>query len=414
MTPPPRRGQTDIFPKFLFFSYCKNMRILFFNYEYPPLGGGAGNASHYILQEYAKNPEIQVDFVTSSIDDQQHLLKIGENISIHRLPIGKNQENIHYQSKWDIINYYKIAYKFAKQLVKENQYDLTHSFFSVPCGYISYKLWKKYKIPYIVSLRGADVPGYSERFSFLYKFITPTIKKIWKNAYFVIANSQGLCELALKSNPSKEIEVIYNGIDTNEFYPHPELKDPNEIRIICGTRVTPRKGIRFLIQAIDVLIKRYPQIRLIIVGEGNEKTSLQNMVQGLGLESIVTFLGAVPPESRIEYYAKGDIYVSPSFNEGMANFMLECLALGMPLIATDVGGTREIITEGENGFIIKTGDYNDIVEKLEFLIKNPEARKKMKQASRARAERMSWESVSNDYVELYKKTINLRKINLGR
>jgi len=195
------------------------MKILFFNYEFPPLGGGAGNASYYLLREYAKNPDLQVDFVTASVDEKYHLLKMGENITIHRLPIGKNAENIHYQTKKELISYTWNAYWFARKLAKQNAYDLSHSFFSVPCGVISMFLKWEFKIPYIISLRGSDVPGYSERFVGLYKWITPTILKIWKGASFVVANSQGLKDLALKSESKKEIGVVYNGIDVEEFFP---------------------------------------------------------------------------------------------------------------------------------------------------------------------------------------------------
>lgn len=386
------------------------MRILFFNYEFPPLGGGAGNASYYLLKEYAKYPEIQVDFVTSSVDESMSILQMEENIKIYRIPIGKNFGNMHYQSKAELIRYYKEAYKFAKKLIKENQYDLTHSFFSVPCGYVSYKLWKKYKIPYIISLRGSDVPGYSERFSLLYKFITPIIKKIWKNAYFVIANSQGLRELALKSTPGKEIGVIRNGINVEDFLPDYEKRDPSHFTIVCISRITPRKGIRFLIQAFRLLSVRYSNARMLIVGDGNEKTSLEQLTMSLGLEDRIIFTGAVPHENVLRYYQKADAFVLPSLNEGMSNTMLEALACGLPLVATDTGGTKEILIENRNGFIVKMRNPDDLAEKLEKLIADPSLADKMGRESLRLAKELSWESVAKGYADLYQKTINLKKI----
>lgn len=389
------------------------MKVLFFNYEFPPLGGGAGNASFYLLREYAKNPEIEVDFVTASVDEKYHLLKFGNGINVHRIPIGKNPGNIHYQTKKELISYSWNAYWFARKLAKQNKYDLTHSFFSVPCGFLSLLLKLEFKLPYIVSLRGSDVPYYSERFKFLYKFLTPLIRLIWNQSCFVVANSKGLAELALKSKPNKDVGVIYNGIDIKEFFPCPQAHNPEEFRIICGTRVTPRKGIRILIQAFDILAKRYPQLRLIVVGEGDEKESLQNLTRSLGLEKVVNFLGQIDPRKRLESYAKGNIYVSPSYNEGMANFMLECMALGMPILATDVGGTRELLRDGDNGFIIKTGDYLDLAEKIEKFLLDKTLESKMGQASLQYAKKLSWDNVASEYCNLYVKTINLRKINQG-
>ena len=386
------------------------MRILFFNYEFPPLGGGAGNASYYLLREYAKNSDLEVDFVTASVDGQYHLLKMGENVNIHRLPIGKNAENIHYQTKKDLILYTWKAYWFSRKLAKKNQYDLSHSFFSVPCGAISLLLKWEFKLPYIVSLRGSDVPGYSERFVGLYRWITPTILKIWKNAFFVVANSQGLKELAVKSEPKKEIGVIYNGVDVKEFVADPSKRNPEHFTIICVSRVTPRKGIRFLIQAFKMLSGRYDNVQLLIVGDGNEKKSLEDLVRSLEIENRVEFAGAIDHTNVLAYYQRADVFVLPSLNEGMSNVMLEALAVGLPVVATDTGGTKELLTDNVNGLVVKMKDSNDLAEKIEKLIVNDELRKTMSLESRKLAERMSWEKVAGEYVELYKKIDNSRKM----
>lgn len=386
------------------------MKILFFNYEFPPLGGGAGNASYYLLNEYAKISSVQVDFITASIDEKYHHLKIGENVSVHRLPIGKNAANIHYQTKKDLISYTWKAYWFARKLAKKNNYDLTHSFFTVPCGFISMLLKWEFKLPYIISLRGSDVPGYSERFVGLYRWVTPTILKIWKDAAFVIANSQGLKDLALKSNPQKEIGVIYNGIDTKEFFPAGEKRDKDKFTIICVSRVTPRKGIRFLVQAFKLLSGRYEQVRMVIAGDGNEKKSLEDLVMSLGLKERVEFLGVVPHENVLEHYQRADIFVLPSLNEGMSNVMLEALATGLPVVATDTGGTKELLTDGLNGLVVRMRDADDLAEKIEKLILNPELKNSMSQESRKLAEKLSWDIVARQYIDLYGKTVSYKKL----
>lgn len=386
------------------------MKVLFFNYEYPPLGGGAGNASFYILQEFAKIPGLEVDFVTSSMDDAYHLEKVGEHIFVHRLPIGKNNSNIHFQSQKDLLVYTQKAWKFAKTLVKTKHYDLSHSFFGVPCGYISLKLKKKYGIPYVVSLRGSDVPGYSERFTLIYKLITPLIKKIWREAQFVVANSEGLKELALQSKPQHSVEVIYNGINTQEFRPMPELQKNERFEIICVSRVTPRKGIRFLVQAMKVLTEKMSQAHLTVIGEGNELDSLKNLARALDIEKNVSFLGLVAHEKLAEQYAAADVFVLPSLNEGMSNTMLEALASGLPIVATDTGGTKELVTEGENGFVVKMKDYVDLAEKIEKIAQNKDLQNSMAAQSRIRAEKMSWKNVAKAYMQKYAETRNLRKM----
>jgi glycosyltransferase involved in cell wall biosynthesis len=387
------------------------MKVLFFNYEFPPLGGGAGNASYYLLREYAKNPELEVDFVTASIDGEYHLLKMGENINIHRLPIGKNADNIHYQTKKELIAYTWNAFWFARKLAKQNSYDLTHSFFSVPCGVISMMLKFEFKLPYIISLRGSDVPGYSERFVGLYRWITPTILKIWSKAAFVIANSQGLKELALKAEPKKEIGVIYNGVDIEEFFADESKRNAEQFTIICLGRVTPRKGVRFLIQAFKILSGRYENVRLLIVGDGNEKKSLEDLVQGLDLKDKVEFAGAIAHENVLGYYQRANVFVLPSLNEGMSNVMLEALACGLPVVATNTGGTKELLTDNVNGLVVKMKDADDLAEKIEKLILNPELEKEMSLESRKLAQSLSWGKVAGEYVDVYRKTSNVDKMN---
>lgn len=384
------------------------MKVLFFNYEYPPLGGGAANATKCILQEFAKIPDLELDLVTSSIDGECHLEKNGEKIRVHRLPIGKNETNLHFQSQKDLLVYSWRAYIFSRKLIKNakkaNQpYNLTHSFFTVPCGFLSMLLKFEFKLPYIVSLRGSDVPYYSDRFTFIYKLITPLIKFIWKRAGQVISNSEGLRELAFRSVPRQEIGIIYNGINTDQFRPSVENKTQEKFFITPGaTRTTDRKGLNYLIEAIAKLAPKYPQVYLKIVGDGNARGKLEQMVRDLKLEKNVEFMGIVPHDKILPYYQEAKLFVFPSLNEGMSNGMLEALASGLPLISTNTGGASELVKEGENGFIIKFKDAQDIADKVEKLILDEDLLKKMALASRALAEKMSWESVAQKYFEVYK------------
>lgn len=388
----------------------KFMKILFFNYEYPPLGAGAANASFCILHEYAKLPELEVDLITSSISADYALEKIGENIRIHRLPIGKNEGNLHFQSRKDLIIYSWKAYFFARKLVRTGKknnrlYNLSHSFFTVPCGFLSWLLKIEFKLPYIVSLRGSDVPGYSDRFVFMYKFITPLIKFIWSRASFVVANSRGLKELALKTKTGKEIEIIYNGVDIGQFKPNLKLRHPMPKFIITtgASRVTHRKGLNYLIEAVAKLAPKYPDIQVKIMGDGNAREDLEKLVEKLKVEKNVEFLGRIPREETAPYYQEAGLFVLPSLNEGMSNAMLEALASCLPLISTNTGGASELIREGINGYIIKFKNSDDIAQKMEKIISNKNLQESMGMASRELAETMSWEKVAHQYFDLYKK-----------
>jgi len=381
------------------------MKILFLNYEYPPLGGGAGNATAYLLKEYSSIPDLEVHLVTSSADALEHHFSVGENINVHSLPIGKDGKNQHHQSEKDLLTYAWRGYGFADTLLKQKKFNAIHAFFTVPCGYMAMRLSKKYNVPYIVSLRGADVPGYSERFTMLYSLLRPLTRKIWTRASNVVSNSSGLRLLALETNPLQEISIIPNGIDIEEFKPSKEKEVDGYIRILCVSRLTPRKGIRYLLQAMKLLLTENTErkIELWIAGEGDATASLKQLSKELGIESKVKFFGKVEHKKLASYYQTADIFCLPSLNEGMSNTMLEALASGMPIVATVTGGTEELVGDGENGFFVEQKSAKDLAQKLEILINDNNLRTQFGNASRARAEKMSWKNVADSYYQMYQK-----------
>jgi glycosyltransferase involved in cell wall biosynthesis len=388
------------------------MKILFFNYEYPPLGGGAGNASKSILREYAKFTDLEVDYITSSVDSEYHSENVGENVHVHRLPIGKNSENMMYQSQKDLIMYSWKTYFFARKLIKsakreKRPYNLSHSFFAVPCGFISMLLKFEFGLPYIISIRGSDVPYYSERFMRIYFILKWPIVFIWKMSAAVIANSLVIKNLALRSNQKQKIGVIYNGVYTDIFKPEESPIPHENFTILCASRLSRRKGFNYVIDAFAKIYQKYPNLRLTIAGgEGNAEGELKQQTKDLNIEDKVHFTGLVNPNTEfVHHHRASDVFVLPSDNEGMSNNMLEAMASGMPIIMTPTGGADELIVEGVNGYIVKFRDGDDIAEKLEKLINDPELTKNMGIESRKIAEKMSWESVAQKYFEVYKKII---------
>ncbi|MFZ2187726.1 MAG: glycosyltransferase family 4 protein [Candidatus Moraniibacteriota bacterium] len=379
------------------------MKILFLNYEYPPLGGGAGNATAYLLKEYSRFPDLEVHLVTSSADAEEHHISVGNNVTVHSIPIGKDGKNLHHQSEKELLTYAWRGYHFANKMLRESRFDAIHAFFTVPCGYMAMRLGQKYGVPYIVSLRGADVPGYSERFTLLYSLLKPLTRKIWARASRVVSNSSGLRALALQTKTSQVISIIPNGIDIEEFKPLPEKEKDGYVRILCVSRLTPRKGIRYLLQAMQMLLIKDAErkIELWIAGEGDETESLKALSRELGIDTKVKFFGRVAHENVAAHYQTADIFCLPSLNEGMSNTMLEALASGMPIVATVTGGTEELVGDGENGFFIKQHSAEDIAAKLEALISDDALRARFGQASRVRAETMSWKNVAAAYCDLY-------------
>ncbi len=384
------------------------MKILFLNYEYPPLGGGAANATEYLLREYAGMPDLTVHLVTSAIGGEYVREEIGERVVVHRIPIGKDPEDLHHQTRWNLLAYTVKGYFFAQRLVREEgDFDLVHAFFTVPCGAMASLLRLEFRLPYFVSLRGADVPGYSERFPVLYAFIRPVVRMIWKFAAAVVSNSRGLMELAKETRSKQDIPVIPNGVDVSQFSPREETSSDEAIRILVVSRLTPRKGIRFLIRAMSILRETHPEQEpeLLIAGGGDEEAALKALAESEGVSDRVRFLGRVPHDELPQVYRQADIFCLPSLNEGMSNTVLEAIASGLPIVATVTGGTDELVTEGENGFFVEMESPKDLADKLGKLVTDSDTRACMGAASRARAEQMSWYAVASQYAELYRKSV---------
>jgi len=382
------------------------MRILFLNYEYPPLGGGAANATQQILKEYAKRQNIQLDLVTASVDKNLHIEKLGDDICIHKIPIGKNSEKLRHQSQRDLLAYAWESHGYAKRLLQKNSYDVIHAFFTVPCGFTAMLLAKKFSVPFIVSLRGSDVPGYSKRFTWMYKVLKPLIVHIWKRADRVVANSAGLRDLALTSSPQQPIDVIFNGVNTEKFTPREKKEDSGRVFLLFASRLMQRKGVKYIIRALHLLHEKYPQLRLIIAGgDGDASDDLRRQVKELHLEEKVEFTGHYYNDDLPGIQHRGDIFVYPSFNEGMSNNVLEAMAGGLPIIMTPTGGAKELISEGENGYIVDFGNGKAIAEKIEILINDEALRETMGQKSREKALELSWKKVADKYVGVYEEEV---------
>jgi len=369
------------------------MRVLMLNYEYPPLGGGAGNATFYLMREFGKRDDIAVDLVTSSATGKFEEEHPSDGITIYKLPLRK--KSVHFWTMREIISYSVRANSFIRR-IGTRQYDLCHAFFGLPCGGIAWINRKQ--LPYIVSLRGSDVPGFNERFVFEYKLLAPIIRQIWKNAAAVVANSTGLRTLAMKTDSHIPIQIINNGIDTKEFAVRRDRADDRVI-VLSVARLIRRKGLIDLINAIPEVLNGCPDLLVRIIGVGNLEDELHELVRKLGVAEYVEFLGYIPHAQLAEYYTTSDLFVLPSWSEGMSNTILEAMAAGLPIITTDTGGTHELVAE--NGLVVQPGRPDLIAGAILQYISDPSLRLDHGTRSRALAESMDWTRVADHYIRLY-------------
>lgn len=377
------------------------MRILMLDNEFPPLGGGTGVVNYQILQELSRHDNVEIDLVTSSRTKTSYEIEqFHPAITIYKVPV--DNRNIHHSTAIELIRYFLRGLRQCIRLARQKPYDLSFAFAGVPAGAISYCLKIALGLPYCVSLQGPDVPGFEARYRYLYPFLTPLIRAIWRRAEVVTAISDEHAKLAQKTAPRRNFPIIHNGVDPTIFYPGARGKLPGAINILCVGRLIERKGQRYLIDAFHrVLAARRASARLILVGTGDAEHELRRQAARLGIGEQIDFRGYVSGNDMAEVYRCADIFVLPSENEGMSIALLEAMASGLPVIVTDTGGTRELVRHGSNGLIVTWADSQSLEHALGALLENPELRQTMGQMSRGIAEKFSWESITQEYLDVF-------------
>ena len=238
------------------------------------------------------------------------------------------------------------------------------------------------------------MPFHKKKYYWLDKLIFKNLsKKVWENAKAVIANSNGLKDSAQQTNKNQEIGVICNGVDTEKFHPNNNKLENKKIRLVYVGRLAPEKGNNYLIEAIAGL----DNIELTLIGSGPSENDLKALAKETKVN--VNFTGRLEQEDVIKELQKSDIYVMASLKEGMSNSVLEAMACGLPIIATDAGGSVELIKD--NGFIIEKASSEAIANKLKKFSSNPRLISSMGLISRELAEKMSWKNVADEYFKIY-------------
>ena len=373
------------------------MNILMLNYEFPPIGGGAANAHLCLLRQYAGNDDLRVDVLTSASKPGFVTEKLAGNITIYK--VGIHKKHLHFWRKVEVIEWLIRAKSHYHRLLRENNYDLVHAFFGFPTGWLCYRTAGK--LPYIISLRGSDVPGKHARLQLEYKILGPVFGAIWKKAAALVACSEGLKNRALRFLPSVSIGVIPNGVDLKRFCPAQTGDRPDVLRLLTVGRLSVTKRIEMLIDAVEILHNEDCKLHLTVVGGGKMEQQLRGVVSGKGLGNVIDIAGRIEAENMPQVYRENDIFISATMQEGMSNAMLEAMASGLPIVTTRCEGVQELITD--NGVIVERANAEEIVRAIRSLADNPQARREMAVAARSRAEQYTWSRTAEEYLVLYER-----------
>jgi len=370
------------------------MRLLLLNYEFPPLGGGAATATFHMARALVDRGH-EVDVLTSGAREFP-AEEIIDGVQIHR--VRSLRRGVHDAGMLGAATYLIFAAHRLRKLIDSRDYDCAHFFFALPTGALA-NLWVRWTgRPYIVSLRGSDVPGYDSGrvLAALHRILRGFARRILAGASYVVANSESLCDLAQGSFPDTPIEVITNGICPTMFQParHDYTHEP--LRLLSVSRMVNRKGLEDLIRAMADW--RLSACELMIVGEGRLQGQLRTLARRLAVADRVEFAGRLHGDSLSRCYRRADCFVLPSLKESFSMSLLEAMASGLPVVAARTGGIPELVEDGINGRLVTPGDSEALAEGLAWILKSGKRRQRIGRANRQKVcAGYSWSRIVEAY-----------------
>ena len=259
-----------------------------------------------------------------------------------------------------------------------------------PNGFIGYLLNRVVDIPYFAWIRGGD-----------YYFMKKTSWKRWMinkvlSDTDVLVQTEQIKRDVQSEFPQSNLTVLGNGVTIPE-----ETADGDSI-VYVG-RLKEQKGVHVLLRALG---KLESEENVVIVGDGPERDRLEEMAEQLDVNAV--FAGEVPPDAVDSYLKKGKMLVLPSIRgEGLPNAILEAMAMGLPVVATEVAGIPDVISNGENGFTVPPNDAEALAEQIQLLCEDEQKRRKMGQTAREYViENHSWEQIIGELEKVYEKLAN--------
>jgi teichuronic acid biosynthesis glycosyltransferase TuaC len=258
---------------------------------------------------------------------------------------------------WQALLLFLSVYRLIRRLKRTVNFDCIDAHYVYPDGVVGVLLGQAFNVPVVITVRGSDVNVF-QHFPLIRWWLCYALKK----AHAVIVVSQALREAVMKLGVrSEQIHVIANGVDGKKFYPisKNEAKNilglPEHQKVLLSVaNLTENKGMELLLRAFSLLRNEteFSVTRLLIVGEGPEKTRLTFLIAQLALQEHVALIGRIPHEDLVVWYSAAEATCLLSEREGCPNVLWESMACGTPVLATKAGGIPEIVRSQTVGLLV--------------------------------------------------------------
>ena len=367
------------------------MRVLMPCYEYPPLGGGGSRVVDGLSRELVRSGH-EVDVVTMAFRDlPRH--EIVDGVCVHRVPCIRLKE--HHCSMAEAASYLPAARRKIRELTDRNDYDIIHAHFILPDGLNAAWANGKTGLPYVITAHGSDVPGYNpDRLHLAHRALAPVWRRITRGAATLICPSRSIDVLVKRRSPELPTTIIPYGFEVGRY----ATDAPRARQILVVSRLVKRKGVRFLLKALDGLRLRH---EVHIVGDGPELPRLRQLAEGI--KTRIVFHGWLDNRSEAlnRLYESSEIFVLTSEAENFPVALMEAMTAGLGIVTTRDTGCAEVV--GDTARLVAPRSSDEIRAALEELTDNPDLCRELGRAARLRIERdLAWPVVTERHVEVYR------------
>jgi phosphatidyl-myo-inositol alpha-mannosyltransferase len=251
----------------------------------------------------------------------------------------------------------------------------------------------------------ATVHAYLDR-SRAMELAAPVLRRVWARVAEGVAVSETAARFLRRALPDADVEIVPNGVDVRMWAEPESARDDLLVgrRIAWAHRLDPQKGFPVAVAAFARVLAEVPDAVLIVAGDGRDREAL-SLITSAALER-VALLGAVPNDRLPEIHAACEVFVSAATGqESFGIALVEAMAAGLPVVATDIPGYREVVTHGVHGLLVPTRDPEALAAALVRVLTEPGLAERLGEAGRARAREFDWPNVVERLEELYRRAV---------
>lgn len=389
------------------------MKILIYTHEFPPFLGGLATTSYKLSNGMAES-EMDVVVLAPAYSSEDKNVDDKLQCKVLRIPgLGKK-----WVKKIPFLATIQGLIYLIKTVKNENPDSVL---FITEEAEVVGGLLPAFNFNPIVRIAGSGITTCFYGKNFFKRLLRYPMKRLYDNASLIIAVSNNTKELVQSVGVSEEkIEVVYNGVEDYMLSDEPDIKAVKEIRskygiedddkvLVTIARVLPRKGQDTVIKALPEVLKEFPNLKYVVVGEGRYKQNFSDLANDIGVGKNVIFTGGVAHNQTINFFDMADIFIMPNRDwnnkiEGLPNALIEASARSKPLIAGNHGGSKEAVINNKTGLLVNPQSVNEVAGAILSVLNDKELASDMGKLGRVNIiNKHTEESMINGYISAIKK-----------